>query len=299
MDNNRPSLDLKYFEDICPDKNVPVIAVFTKYDQFKRDIGFRLEDKGHDPGTDLEDEAESIFRRHYLAGLKGTPPFVRLQRMHKHGQPCAGLIELTANALSSNVVAIMLLAVQKDNLELNIKQAITWVYPAIRWRGNTKAVIRNCLLAFPSLWFYDSREEEEPDEFELLERELSESLLRKPEQDGEFRGFKRKLEIEPPRSKELERFNTMISTLRSFVAKPPLSISSDDTCHTMIAILILEQACLLYASSSGPPYDEALDMACTQYMTSDVHNALIEQFHSSWEYSLSHITKFILEHHLS
>jgi hypothetical protein len=21
MDNNRPSLDLKYFEDICPDKN--------------------------------------------------------------------------------------------------------------------------------------------------------------------------------------------------------------------------------------------------------------------------------------
>jgi hypothetical protein len=58
---------------------VPVIAVFTKYDQFKRDISFKLEDKGRNPRTDLEDEAESMFRQHYLAGLGGTPPFVRLE----------------------------------------------------------------------------------------------------------------------------------------------------------------------------------------------------------------------------
>jgi hypothetical protein len=46
--------------------------------------------------------------------------------MHKHEQQCTDLIEMTANALSSNVVAVMLLAVQRDNLELNIKQAIRW-----------------------------------------------------------------------------------------------------------------------------------------------------------------------------
>ena len=46
--------------------------------------------------------------------------------MQKHGQQCAGLIEMTANALSVDAVSLMLVAVQKDNLELSIKQAITW-----------------------------------------------------------------------------------------------------------------------------------------------------------------------------
>ena len=46
--------------------------------------------------------------------------------MQKHGQQCAGLIEMTANALSGNVVVLMLVAVQRYNLELSIKQAIKW-----------------------------------------------------------------------------------------------------------------------------------------------------------------------------
>ena len=44
--------------------------------------------------------------------------------MQKPGQRCADLIEMTANALSGGVVALMLVAVQKDNLELSIKWAI-------------------------------------------------------------------------------------------------------------------------------------------------------------------------------
>ena len=44
--------------------------------------------------------------------------------MHKHGQRCSDLIDMTANALSGDVVALMLVAVQRDNLELSIKQAI-------------------------------------------------------------------------------------------------------------------------------------------------------------------------------
>ena len=46
--------------------------------------------------------------------------------MQKPGQRCTDLIEMTAHALSGSVVALMLVAVQKDNLELSIKQAIGW-----------------------------------------------------------------------------------------------------------------------------------------------------------------------------
>ena len=41
-------------------------------------------------------------------------------------QKCTDLIEATANALSGGVVGLMLMAVQRDNLELSVKQAIKW-----------------------------------------------------------------------------------------------------------------------------------------------------------------------------
>ena len=44
--------------------------------------------------------------------------------MHKPDQRCSDLIEVTANALSGGIVALMLMAVQRDNLELSVKQAI-------------------------------------------------------------------------------------------------------------------------------------------------------------------------------
>ena len=46
--------------------------------------------------------------------------------MHKPDRTCTDLIEATANALSGGIVALMLLAVQHDNLELSVKQAIEW-----------------------------------------------------------------------------------------------------------------------------------------------------------------------------
>jgi len=49
---------------------------------------------------------------------------IRPAEMQKHRQQCDGLIELTANALSDGAVALMLVAVQRDNLELSIKQAV-------------------------------------------------------------------------------------------------------------------------------------------------------------------------------
>ena len=61
------------------DCQVPVIAVFTKYDQFKRDIKMKLEDEGRDSEMDLNAEVEKIFNQHYLADLNGPPPFIRLE----------------------------------------------------------------------------------------------------------------------------------------------------------------------------------------------------------------------------
>ena len=105
MDNARPSLDLKHFDDVCLDKNgtctckhkrrekgvdmrniflVPVIAVFTKYDQLRRDVLIELdpEDQGLYNSSDqtvLDDKLERIFTERYLQSLKASAPIVRLE----------------------------------------------------------------------------------------------------------------------------------------------------------------------------------------------------------------------------
>ena len=58
---------------------VPVIAVFTKFDQFKRDVRMKLEDAGPDSGTNLDEEAERLFRELYQSRLGESPRFVRLE----------------------------------------------------------------------------------------------------------------------------------------------------------------------------------------------------------------------------
>ena len=58
---------------------VPVIAIFTKYDQFKRNIKMKLEDEDRDPKIYLDAEVENIFKQHYLASCSGPPPFIRLE----------------------------------------------------------------------------------------------------------------------------------------------------------------------------------------------------------------------------
>jgi len=58
---------------------VPVIVVFTKFDQLKRDIRMKLEDEGLDPETDLLAEVERIFERRYVAPLGEPVPFIRFE----------------------------------------------------------------------------------------------------------------------------------------------------------------------------------------------------------------------------
>jgi hypothetical protein len=60
-------------------------------------------------------------------------------------------------------------------------------------------------------------------------------------------------------------------------------------------ILILEPACLSYASLSKPTIEEALDRAYSQYQASGIHNAVIRQFLAPFkEYSIQQFTEFIL-----
>ena len=58
-----------------------MIAVFTKFDQFSRDIGMKLEDQGRDPNdiSALNAEMERIFREEFLTNLKGSPLVIRLE----------------------------------------------------------------------------------------------------------------------------------------------------------------------------------------------------------------------------
>ncbi|KAF8259174.1 hypothetical protein EI94DRAFT_1752319, partial [Lactarius quietus] len=117
MDGHRPGLDLKYYDKICPDPNVPVIAVFTKYDQFLCNVEMDVQDDPDNyPDSDVYTEvAEKRFQDHYLRPLD----------MHTIDSPCNGLVEETAAALNEDAVALMLLAVQKGNIELSVKIALS------------------------------------------------------------------------------------------------------------------------------------------------------------------------------
>ena len=104
----------------------------------------KLQKEGHGPPAEaqLDTEVESVFKERYLANLSGTSPHVRLEgedfsltvrtycnlcsiEMHNPLQKCTDLLEVTADALrKTGEAALMLVAVQRDNLELSVKQAI-------------------------------------------------------------------------------------------------------------------------------------------------------------------------------
>jgi len=281
MDNDRPSLETKYFKDICQNKDVPVIAVFTKFDQFKIDTEMKLEDEDRSPHEmDIKAEVECKFRKHYLAPLtegKEPPPYIRLEKIHKPGQGrgCTELIERTADALGDGVLSLVLMAVQRDNLELNINRAVKWIHDQFNQVLRTETVIKLCVAAFPSIWFKFSF-----DFFPDLRNSPDDDLLFK------FNGL-----------------NALISKLTSEIINLLSTLSGDNTHHTvqiMIAtILILEHACVLSASLSPPPLEYALGQAISAYRNSENHDLVMKQFPRPLnEYSIPEYTKFILQHHL-
>ncbi|KAF8272797.1 hypothetical protein EI94DRAFT_1677526 [Lactarius quietus] len=151
MDNQRPQLDLKFYKDICPDQNVPIIAVFTKYDQFLRNIGMHLADYPDEyPDRNVSEVAEELFQEYYLHLLGEDFRYVRLQKMHKQNTNCDDLIEKTAAALNDDIVALMLVAVQRRNLELSVKIALNRVHSHAGFE--VKHILQECLIPFPYVW---------------------------------------------------------------------------------------------------------------------------------------------------
>ena len=58
-----------------------------------------------------------------MPGYKLKPHWYTTE-MHTQNGKCNDLIEKTAEALNEDAVALMLLAVQKDNLKLSVKLAL-------------------------------------------------------------------------------------------------------------------------------------------------------------------------------
>jgi len=63
-----------------------VIAVFTKYEQFKFNIRMKLEDENHsDWETEAPEEAERIFQKHYRRNPEEMPHFLHLESEGQKG----------------------------------------------------------------------------------------------------------------------------------------------------------------------------------------------------------------------
>ncbi|KAH9066185.1 hypothetical protein EDB87DRAFT_693920 [Lactarius vividus] len=159
MDNQRPEMDLKHYGDLCinDSASVPTIVIFTKYDQFRRNVQIHVEDFGS-PDDNVSDVAERQFQEHYLYPLGDGVRFVRLEKMHKQGARCDALLEQTASALN-DVVALMTLDLALDiqrDIQRDLKPGTNladkpeknlsdWPSNLRKWRRSVKRGIINHL----------------------------------------------------------------------------------------------------------------------------------------------------------
>ncbi|KAF7373751.1 Small GTP-binding protein domain [Mycena sanguinolenta] len=129
--HQRACLDIETFDKICPDKNVPVIVLFTKYEAFKSNMQFNLEDAAEEKGAVIAENIEELtqrkchnfFETQCLSKI-GSAPYVQLEEMHKINQKCQELVDATMIALNPAVISLMLLAVQQGNVELSIRLVV-------------------------------------------------------------------------------------------------------------------------------------------------------------------------------
>ena len=75
------------FSNTIISPKVPVIAVFTKYDQFLRNVKIHLEDYGN-PGDIVSAVAEKQFQEHYLQPLGDSVSYVQLESEFRVNSRC-------------------------------------------------------------------------------------------------------------------------------------------------------------------------------------------------------------------
>ncbi|KAJ8579690.1 hypothetical protein M405DRAFT_835513 [Rhizopogon salebrosus TDB-379] len=122
----------RFFSE-CDTNNVPVIAVFTKFDALSAVALGKLR---RIPGLTRKDQfertpklVEEIFANANIWGrLCGTrhPPkhYVRLAKMNIDNTDCGPLLECTTGALGDEALQMLLISTQQTNLELCITYAV-------------------------------------------------------------------------------------------------------------------------------------------------------------------------------
>ncbi|KAJ7442902.1 hypothetical protein B0H11DRAFT_1932101 [Mycena galericulata] len=99
-----------------------------KYEAFKRNVRMDLEDEPAGRLDDIErrtqDECRERFKTRFWEPLGASRTFVRLEGMNKPDRRCDELVRTTMDALNPDAVALMLVAVQKGNLELSVRRAV-------------------------------------------------------------------------------------------------------------------------------------------------------------------------------
>ncbi|KIJ57411.1 hypothetical protein M422DRAFT_73115 [Sphaerobolus stellatus SS14] len=132
-DTNRPLFNAeKQFFDYH-NREVPVIAIFTKLDGLVNSAFRELwEELGDDGITEARkkraERAQEKLQTDYIDPLMATsfPPsnYVQLEDMRKESSSCKKLIEQTENALSDDTLKLLFVSVQQNNIDLCIRKAV-------------------------------------------------------------------------------------------------------------------------------------------------------------------------------
>ncbi|KAJ7189746.1 GTP-binding protein [Mycena pura] len=136
-DTNRPLLETeKNFFNTDITGNVPVIAIFTKFDGLITKAFSLLIDDGYirrEALTIRRGKAQEMLTTNFIEPLMSTQfapsDHVRLDDMRKETSDCNELIEKTANALTDDTLRLLFVSVQQNNINLCIRYAMErWEY---------------------------------------------------------------------------------------------------------------------------------------------------------------------------
>ncbi|KAJ7135732.1 hypothetical protein C8R44DRAFT_608928 [Mycena epipterygia] len=130
-DTDRPLLeaDQQFFQirgsGNGDDNQVPVVAIFTKFDGLVTKAFNDLRRSGTDRPRANQKKAELAHQRlntHFLDPLRSmkSPPsdHVQLDDMRKDGSTCVKLIEKTANVLNDETLKLLFVSVQQNNIDV-------------------------------------------------------------------------------------------------------------------------------------------------------------------------------------
>ncbi|KAF7335122.1 GTP-binding protein [Mycena venus] len=138
------------------DDEVPVIAIFTKFDGLLNEAFSQLMDEGDDWEDAQEgqiEQARKMLTTNFEGPLRSSefPPadYVRLDDMRVETSNCNELIEKTANALTDNTLRLLFISVQQNNIDFCIRYAMT---KGLFRETKVKALLTSTLAHFPHVW---------------------------------------------------------------------------------------------------------------------------------------------------